>query len=468
LVCENDTESQRLYDFLNARLSPTEKAALQRISAKTRISDEAKHVNEVAGKPGAITISTAMLGRGTDIKLHKEARVVDGQSVGAPTTNGLRVIGTYLPKSRDYIQIIGRAGRFGALGESQLVLDKERVTKQIGQETLPTEFYTATEDYLAHLQKIMEADKQKQRIIKNAVGDFRLKLTNKFFEDFYAPLSKNNDKDNLLVAWQAFFDKTDKSWNETWPAISSELDKSPANMAEVKRLLTEYQRSVKDEWSAMNDYLKAQIKEGQIKCDMGEDFVNQTLKVDSVGIHLRRKEETLLDRDVRHFGKGSLQTTIASEYSEAYVGRAVIYTSFIDGIQAFFNNIGAATRGDGPWFPNLQAAWNGNMSWSQFFFGTWGSPLERSTPIEPVVTEEKGVEPPTVNGSYRAMVEPMHVTEEQLKSHKDQGEPKEEVVHQKEIRKGFRKPAELPSKSGNESELRDDEEDASKDNILHQ
>ena len=316
-----------------------------------------------------------MLGRGTDIKLHKAAQMVNGVPSQTLTTSGLSVIGTYLPRERDYEQIIGRAGRFGAVGESRIILDTERVKRQIGADVLPTEFYTATESYLKLQQKHMDTFAQQQRVVKYAVGDFRKALTDQFFDTFYQPLAASVQKDLLLEPWQKFFDKTDKQWNETWPNVVLELAHKPLNVVEVKRLLTEYEDLVKQEWQGMRDALKAQITSGKIVCAEGEAMVDETIPAITTSIHIDDKREARLQSSHRELKEESLRTIVASKYDPAFVGRAVIYTSWLDGVKAFWANIQSARRGETPWFPNLKAYQNGNMSLSQLLFGTWGSPL---------------------------------------------------------------------------------------------
>lgn len=67
---------------------------------------EASYIKNEAGKPGQVTITTEMEGRGVDIELKEQAHKA-----------GLKVLLTYLPHGeRSYGQIIGRSGRYGAIG----------------------------------------------------------------------------------------------------------------------------------------------------------------------------------------------------------------------------------------------------------------------------------------------------------------------------------------------------------------
>lgn len=93
-------------------------------------NDEAEaEVIGAAGKPGRITISTNMAGRGVDIKLGGADESEREQAVAA---GGLYVIGTFLAESgRMNEQLFGRAARQGDPGQSRLFvsLDEEIMTK---------------------------------------------------------------------------------------------------------------------------------------------------------------------------------------------------------------------------------------------------------------------------------------------------------------------------------------------------
>ena len=88
-----------------------------------------------AGRLGAVTISTAMAGRGTDIKLG--ANEEEHQAV--VKIGGLYVIGTELHESeRIDNQLRGRSGRQGDPGESRYFLSfDDRIYKKFGEKTIP-------------------------------------------------------------------------------------------------------------------------------------------------------------------------------------------------------------------------------------------------------------------------------------------------------------------------------------------
>jgi preprotein translocase subunit SecA len=354
LICKNDKESKQLYDYLEKNLTAAEKRQLHRVSADTSIAEESEHVDKGAGKSGAITVTTARMGRGTDIRLHGEAK-----------TNGLHVIGTYLPRERDYIQIIGRAGRFGAQGSSRLILSEESMRENFNcTGKVPQEFYTATESYLDHLKMAMDMQAQKQRIIKDAVSDFRMNLTTSFFDQFFKPLAAMDDVNHDLVIdrWRKFFDASDKIWNETWPKISEAL--ANKKMDQVESLLQDYHAEVQGYWKGMIEELKMDFADNKA--------VNLTSLPENVGnIKLSQRGIELLKYDV---GTNNVfKTHIADRYDESYRGRAVILKGFF---QNLWHNV----------LPSIfslkdtaytQARKNGNMSWSQFLLGgNLGKPVQ--------------------------------------------------------------------------------------------
>jgi preprotein translocase subunit SecA len=110
------TESERLAERLRST-----GVSCEVLNAKNDV-DEAPIVAR-AGAPGAVTISTNMAGRGTDIRLGGECEA-DRDHVAA--LGGLYVIGTNRHESRRVdLQLRGRAGRQGDPGESRFFVSLE-------------------------------------------------------------------------------------------------------------------------------------------------------------------------------------------------------------------------------------------------------------------------------------------------------------------------------------------------------
>ena len=127
-------ESERLAERLRGRSIPCEV-----LNAKND-AEEASIVAR-AGALGAVTISTNMAGRGTDIRLGGEDET-DRERVAA--LGGLYVIGTNRHESRRVdLQLRGRAGRQGDPGESRFFvsLEDDLFVRYGIQGVIPTRFF---------------------------------------------------------------------------------------------------------------------------------------------------------------------------------------------------------------------------------------------------------------------------------------------------------------------------------------
>jgi preprotein translocase subunit SecA len=123
---------------------------------------EAEIISE-AGKFGAVTISTNMAGRGTDILLGGKDASEKEKVVNA---GGLYVISTNLHESsRIDNQLRGRAGRQGDIGSSQFYISykDDLMCRYNLQDTLPKKLINArknkiekTQEYFSHTQRVIE------------------------------------------------------------------------------------------------------------------------------------------------------------------------------------------------------------------------------------------------------------------------------------------------------------------------
>ena len=144
------------------------------LNAKNNESEAA--IIEQAGMPGAVTISTNMAGRGTDIMLggreqrSKEAIVASG---------GLHIIGTNRHESlRIDQQLKGRAGRQGDPGSSQFIIsmDDDLMVKYGLKSLLPKHLRNLRHDGPIHHATIARSIAQAQRIIEGQLHEIRLNL----------------------------------------------------------------------------------------------------------------------------------------------------------------------------------------------------------------------------------------------------------------------------------------------------
>ena len=105
---------------------------------------EAEIIKE-AGRPGTVTISANMSGRGVDIKL---GGADESQKDEAVAAGGLLILGTFMSESeRGDMQLRGRSGRQGDVGESRFIisLEDEIMTKYEIKKLIPKRHYPTAE-----------------------------------------------------------------------------------------------------------------------------------------------------------------------------------------------------------------------------------------------------------------------------------------------------------------------------------
>jgi len=129
-----------------------------------------------AGAPGAVTISTNMAGRGTDIVLGGK----DGSyNKKVKELGGLHIIATNKHESiRIDNQLRGRAGRQGDPGSSQFIISFEDILmeKYKLKEILPKRFRDLKQIDIIDNQTINKRIAQAQRIIEGQMYDIRINL----------------------------------------------------------------------------------------------------------------------------------------------------------------------------------------------------------------------------------------------------------------------------------------------------
>lgn len=122
-----------------------------------------------AGRPGAVTISANMSGRGVDIKL---GGADESEKAIAEEAGGLLIVGTFLSESeRGDMQLRGRSGRQGDIGESRFFasLEDEIMTKYDIKSLIPKRHYPTAETGEPITDKYVL--RETQRIQRIAQGD---------------------------------------------------------------------------------------------------------------------------------------------------------------------------------------------------------------------------------------------------------------------------------------------------------
>lgn len=221
IICDGVSSSQDLYDYLLESL--TTSSNLKLFNGEQQL-DETSVVKR-AGKPGSITISTPMLSRGTNIK---------------PDSKGLYVIDTFISAERDYGQIIGRSGRNGMPGTSELILSE--------QEFLERDYHVPkdTQDVkkiVKEIQLKITSEKSMERYEYQVFSDIKeqcfkqyvdlcsmlKQFVRKNFEEVGCDYRQcwNRIQKDTHIQWESFLNSIDRDWNEIINTVHNEIILNP-------------------------------------------------------------------------------------------------------------------------------------------------------------------------------------------------------------------------------------------------
>lgn len=202
VICETVESSNALYAFLYEKLSAKNKANLQLFNGEQRDKRE-KDVVDRAGLAGVVTVTTPMLGRGTDIK----PRDLNDN----PIIDGLYVIDTFIDPDRDFGQKIGRSGRNGAKGATKLILSEAEFDKH--DMPIPSSANKLT----AAIQSIrakMNNESAEQRELREIFADIK----DQFFNQYVKNLK--HIKHKLFSAFEVL---KMAGAGDAWAALSHEM-----------------------------------------------------------------------------------------------------------------------------------------------------------------------------------------------------------------------------------------------------
>lgn len=334
IICEDDKESARLTEKLTVYFK---EESMTRIHSGCTSEVEQKHADIVAGKPGHITISTDMYGRGVDIKLHNKAK-----------ENGLGVLLTYMPGSeREYIQSISRSGRYGCHGTSRMIINKQRLLKKLSISSLPSSFFIHSGIPERKAMADLNLPKQRKRLVTVAITDFQRQLEKVFFAHHF---DKDEKTQNVqLKAWTRF----DKTIRQMWDKKQHELEKllaqKPIQEDKIGKTVDQYGTAVKLLWQ---------------KTFPGIDIAQSNPNVAAVFSKINAMEPTF-----------KLKKPVFSHYDRSHDGFAVLYDHWFAetrawwrGERCLFANTRAWLRGEGTIFANLQAWWRGDITLWELLF----------------------------------------------------------------------------------------------------
>lgn len=323
IFCKTKEEALQFEQFCKDELSDTilgasdkegNRANLQLITAEMSGTPlEAARVAQ-ARKKGMITISTNMIGRGTDITTSEEYP--------------LEVLCTYLPTIREYLQMVGRAGRYGQKGFSRLVLNKEDLPNDFLHDS---GFFLARRAYLLEKQEQLSINTvQKARLIDNCCSELMEDMTEFFFRQIHSMQKVDPAIEGLVDSWGDLIDEFERVWSSYRDQVAMEQ-----TFADTQTKMVEFFKEIEEKhWQPFIE--KCKLVDGHFE-EAPKDFARYVK-------HLKEKPRSSVETK-------SLQTDIYDDYDSANAGTAAVYNSLFQDTIALFT-------GERKWFANTRAWFN--------------------------------------------------------------------------------------------------------------
>lgn len=214
-------------------------------------NDEAEaEIIKDAGKPGTVTVSANMSGRGVDIKL---GGADESEKEKVEKAGGLLIVGTFMSESeRGDMQLKGRSGRQGDIGESRffLSLEDEIMTKYDLKKLIPKRHYPtkATGEPITDKVVLREVERI-QRIAQGDTLELRKRLL-KF------TMIGEKHRDTVFGRRRAFLlgedtpDIWESEFTDLYLKAVGKFGEENVKKAEIKTVL----RVINNYWSDYLDY----------------------------------------------------------------------------------------------------------------------------------------------------------------------------------------------------------------------
>lgn len=203
LVCETDAERKALIEFFQ-HAEGIDPNAVQTVYDGMK-DTEYKQCIKHAATAGKITIATNLFGRGTDIEVDK----------AVSDAGGLYVLATYLPKTRDQMQIFGRTARLDSEGQARAVLRKEQILQLSKIYRDDDQVYGDVDHYLEVLKTKWEEEDTRLRIVLEFKNRYCHQLQRHFFQNVKQKMG--------LEGWAGFLEDQGNSWNGIWGQLSGDI-----------------------------------------------------------------------------------------------------------------------------------------------------------------------------------------------------------------------------------------------------
>lgn len=219
IICKDPKTAEELHEFIQKELQKSAKnypLTLQLISGikttqqnfepNTPLSEPNAILSEEnavkqASVAGTITISTPMLGRGTDFK-PVEDKINDVTNERNKHPHGLFVVQSYVDIERTSRQVSGRSGRQGAKGEAMTLISKEALEKDLKSVNIQEDEIKKkkVQDYVQKIRDKRNYTAKEQRQQTEVLGDIRNLYFNKMLlikDNMAEHYNKEKDKYNL-------------------------------------------------------------------------------------------------------------------------------------------------------------------------------------------------------------------------------------------------------------------------------
>lgn len=279
-----------------------------------------------------------MEGRGTDIH-------------AGPA--GLTVLLGYLPSNeRDYLQIVGRSGRFGQVGKSQMILNMEMLTEDFGINKLNRDFYLNPEAYIRRLQIFASITKELQRLFQTSFDNLLLSYT-KQYEEYIKSCADDSAIQCATEAWSHFLEQYHLHQDISQQAIEAQLQLKRPQISLIEAKLQEQNHKAQDLWQTFTQRMQDEQKipaQPALPQEMEKpELLNKWLEEMK---HLQKENKDFVKVDEIR------KVRVHREYDPETAGRLNISKH----PTTFLSNLISWWKGEGLLFPNLQAWWTGNLS----------------------------------------------------------------------------------------------------------
>jgi preprotein translocase subunit SecA len=334
LFCKNDQQSQNIFAALTEDQEVAElleKAT--RVHALTEKNDEVAAIAE-AGKPGVLTVATAgMFARGVDI--HAES-------------SPLLVLGSYVPTIEDEVQMKGRTGRFGNLGEYRMILDLSDPDCPIKGST-----YNINNE-INKLQNRMALSSTYYEEISKLYAEFLENITQKFLSNL-ANLDKAYHL-RYLDAWQNYLGDLQKDWDDHRQPMLIAIENNNKD-----EFITQFNKFTHKWESGAATFIKGFDKPLAEKPSMAEKagiIYNSLAQQQTFFKPKRQKIEVQHKYDFSDDGQARIYDTLFAQELAVLRGERSFFADYYawkEGRGALFPDLMATLRGDRPLFANLMA-----------------------------------------------------------------------------------------------------------------